>query len=163
LTIEAVLKNIFGGARIVGDKYPGYIFQLDKLAVTEGLSCLIIYRDCRDVTSSSLKEARTTWRDQRFAKRFDTAGKAARQWVDAIESMERHIDQLHVIRYEDLVTAPIQELELLGKWLSVDPGGFPAHIIRDASVGKYKSGLSDNELAAVMEIAGPTMARLGYL
>jgi hypothetical protein len=45
----------------------------------------------------------------------------------------------------------------------VDLGGFPAATIRDNSIGKYANGLSGEELATVMDIAGPTMARHGYL
>ncbi len=51
--VEGVLHSMFPQARIVGDKYPRYVFQLDNLARESGLQIVVIYRDCRDVTSSN--------------------------------------------------------------------------------------------------------------
>jgi hypothetical protein len=48
------------------------------------------------------------------------------------------------------------------RYLAVEPQGFPGKRARDTSIGKYQSGLSAEELATVLDIAGPTMARLGY-
>jgi sulfotransferase family protein len=163
--IEATLRSIFPKARIVGDKTPGYVYSLDRFVVTSGLSCLIIFRDCRDVTSSTLESVRTKWRKTPWTQTIDTAEKVAKSWVRSIEIMERHKDKIHIIRYEDLVREPRRELETLANWLGVDSSGFPTWIvrsIRDTSVGKYKTKLTDEELKTVMEIAGPTMARLGY-
>lgn len=64
---------------------------------------------------------------------------------------------------KDLIQQPERELEALGNWLGVDPSGFPKELILDDSIGKYKSGLTDEELTDVMKIAGPTMARLRYV
>ncbi len=161
--IETVLQSIFPQTRVVGDKYPDYVFWLDEFAQIDSLYRLIIYRDCRNVVSSTLKKARTNWRNKSWIKNFDTAEKIAKRWVCAIELMERHKDKLHIIRYEDLVQEPKRELEALGRWLGVNPAGFPEKRIRDTSIGKYKKGLSDEELSIVMNIAGPTMMRLGYL
>ena len=66
--IEATLLSMFPNARIVGDKYPGYAFILNRLVKADRLSCLIIYRDCRDVTSSTLKKVRTDWQGRPFAE-----------------------------------------------------------------------------------------------
>jgi hypothetical protein len=57
--VEAALKSLFPQARVVGDKYPNYVFKLDELTEVDALSCLIIYSDGRDVTSSTLKRVRT--------------------------------------------------------------------------------------------------------
>jgi hypothetical protein len=62
-----------------------------------------------------------------------------------------------------LINQPDVELKTLGSWLGVDPTGFPKEIIRDTSIGKYNIGLSDKELATVMEVAGPTMSQFGYI
>ena len=159
--IEAALRRMCPEAHIVGDKWPFYVFRLDKLAEVESLLRVIIYRDCRDVVHSTLKQARTEWKGP-WVEKMNTAEKAARRWVEAIEIMERHADKLYIIRYEDLVRQPEAELAALGEWLGVDPAGFSAHTIRDTSIGKYKNGLTDEELTTIMEIAGPTMARLGY-
>jgi hypothetical protein len=161
--IETVLQSIFPQTRVVGDKYPEYVFWLDEFAQIDSLYSLIIYRDCRDVTNSTLKKAKTTWRDKSWVKKINTAEKIAKRWVRAIEMMERHKDKLHIIRYEDLMREPKRELKALGRWLGVDPAGFPEKMVRNTSIGKYKSGLSDEELATVINIAGPTMERLGYL
>jgi hypothetical protein len=160
--IESTLRTIFPEARIVGDKTPWYMFSLDKFVATNGLSCLIVYRDCRDVTSSTLEKVRTQWRNQP-TQHIDTAEKVAKRWVHCIEIMERHKDKIHIIRYEDLVREPRRELEVLATWLGVDPAGFPEELIRDNSIGKYKTGLTDEELKRVMDIAGLAMARLGYI
>lgn len=161
--IEAGLRGILPPSDIIGDKYPDYVYSLDKLIEIKGLRCLIIYRDCRDVTSSALQMARTKWRNKQFSKKLDTAEKVAKRWVLAIELMERHSDKSYAIRYEDLIQQPERELEGIGSCLNVDSKGFPAHIIRGTSIGKYKIGLTDSELEMVMRVAGPTMARLGYV
>ena len=162
-SIEATLQSMFPKARIVGDKYPAYVFMLNQLTAAEGLSRVIIYRDCRDVTSSTLKKVRIDWRNKPFAEKLNTAEKVAKRWVHAMELMERNVDYLYPIRYEDFVRDPKRTAEALGRWLGVDPMRFPTHFIKDSSVGKYKGDLTNDELATVMEIAGPVMARVGYL
>lgn len=164
--VEATLREVFPGAGIVGDKMPEYVHLLDRLAPTSGLSSVMIYRDCRDVTSSHLKMARTSWRHQGWIRDQDTAEKVAKLWVAALESIERHRDRIYIIRYEDLVREPKRELAVLAEWLGVDPTGFPERSIRnvrDNNIGKYEDVLSEQELEVVMNIAGPTMARLGYV
>jgi Sulfotransferase family len=163
--IEATLRSIFPKASIVGDKGAGYVFELDRFVVTKGLTCLIIFRDCRDATSSTLESVRTKWRKNSWTQTIDTAEKIAKSWVRSIEVMERHKDKIHIIRYEDLVREPRRELEALARWLGVESSGFSERAIRsirDTSIGKYKTGLTNAELKTVIEIAGPTMARLGY-
>lgn len=158
--VEATLKTLFPRARIVGDKYPFYVYRLDELTAQEGLSCLIIYRDCRDVTGSMLKRVRTDWRNHQWTLNLNTAERIASRWVDAIEQMERYFDRIKTINYENLVRHSETELQALGKWLGVDPSGFQKEIIRDASIGKHRTGLTNKELEDVMKIAGSTMARL---
>jgi len=162
-TIGTVLRALFPSARIVGDKWPDYIFMLDTFAPLPEVACVMIYRDCRDVASSHLKLARTNWRQEPWIKNADTAEKIANRWVRALELIERHQDRIHAIRYEDLVQNRQQTLDALGHWLGVDPKGFRQDIVRDTSIGKFKVGLSDEEVATVLKIAGPTMARHGYL
>jgi hypothetical protein len=164
--IEATLKSIFPKASIVGDKTPGYVFLLDKFVATGRISCLIIYRDCRDVTSSTIKKARTKWSKDQWIHNLRRTENIAKRWVNSIEITERHKDKIHIIRYEDLVREPRQELEALAKWLGVDCSGFSEGVInsiRNKSIGKYKTGLTEEELKIVMEISGPTLARLSYI
>jgi hypothetical protein len=56
--VEAVLHRLRPGRRIVGDKYPPYVFHLDELCREPRLSRVIIYRDGRDVVSSRLAQRR---------------------------------------------------------------------------------------------------------
>jgi hypothetical protein len=162
--IEAALKNIFPGKDIVGDKYPEYVFKLNDLAVAESLSILVICRDCRDVTSSALRTASTAWRNMPvLRKKMDTAEKVAERWVRAMELTDSRRDRLYIVRYEDLISDKERELRALGDWLGVDSKGFDAGVIRPNRTGKYKSSLSDEDVTKVMDVAGPTMAKMGYL
>ena len=131
----------------------------------EGFSCLVIFRDSRDVASSTLLRVRTKWRSQGWTSSIDTAEKVAARWMRCIDIMERNREKIHIIRYEDLVTRPGPELERLGLWLGVDPRLFPESAvskITDSGIGKYRTGLTEQELAAVTEITGPKMESLGY-
>ncbi len=163
--IRKSLSSTFPGARVVGDKTPEYIFALDEFANVEGFSCLVIFRDIRDVASSTLQRVRTKWRRQSWTSSIDTAEKVAVRWMRCIDIMERNRDKIHIIRYEDLIARPGPELERLGLWLGVDPQLFPASAvskITDAGIGKYRTGLTEEELAAVTEITRPKMKSLGY-
>ncbi len=58
------LHGIFPHAKLVGDKYPRYVFSLEDLVREEHLKQVIIYRDGRDVVSSYLQWSRQlgrTW------------------------------------------------------------------------------------------------------
>jgi Sulfotransferase family len=160
--IQNILYSLFPKARIVGDKWPDYVFSLERFSGLKDFKQLVIYRDCRDVVSSMLIEVRTNWQTQEWTKTVDTAEKIARRWIRAIEAMERYSGNLHIIRYEDLVCNPVRELRLLSEWLDVNPNGFPVKMIQDTRIGKFQNGLSKSELKAVMKSAGPTMERLGY-
>lgn len=161
-TIEQAIRKSIGPRLVVGDKYPGYVFRLDRLTRFRGIRTVIIYRDCRDVASSTLRKVRTDWAGRRWTERYDTAGKVAERWLDAIAQMEIHAGKIFSLRYEALVQQPQPELERLAGWLGVDPAGFPAGLIRDSSIGKYRQGLTPRELETLLAVAGPTMARLGY-
>lgn len=150
-------------AQIRGDKWPHYLFLMDRFVREETLRRLVIYRDCRDVTSSFLKMARTKWHKQPWIKRMNTAARIAGRWVKGIEIMQGYADQLHIIRYEDLVTHPRVELARLGRWLGVPSSGFEVDSIQTGNIGRYKFGLTPEELDSVMDVAGSTMERLGYL
>ena len=161
--IERVLHELLPGAKVVGDKYPEYIWDLESLARDPGLSILVLCRDCRDVTSSTLEKARTDWRRMPvFVRRLNSAEKVAHRWVRAVELMEANRDRIFVMRYEELVTDVTRTLARLSEWLEIDPEGFDCERISSRSIGKYRNGLTHSELDTVMEIAGPTMARHDY-
>jgi len=161
--IEQALHPLLPGAKVVGDKYPEYIWELDGLVAAAGLSTVVIYRDCRDVTSSTLQRARTDWRRMPiFVRKLNTAEKVARRWVQAIDLMETHRDTVLIMRYEELVTEVREPLVRLSEWLGIDPAEFEVQRISSRSIGKYRRGLTHAEIDTVMKIAGPTMSRLGY-
>lgn len=160
--VELALRRLVPQAREIGDKHPMDMMRLPDLVLEENLKIIVIYRDCRDVVSSVMQKVRTDWKNKRWVGKIDTPEKIARRWVDSCLLIERYADSLHVMRYEDLVTLPAQHLHRLGEYLEVDPDGFPALNIRTNSIGKYRFGLTDRELAHVMTIAGPTMTRFGY-
>jgi hypothetical protein len=162
-TIETAYRSSFPQARIMGDKWPHYLFTLDRFVNEPDLLRLVIYRDCRDVTSSFLKQVRTTWRDASWIGKIDTAEKIAQRWLRGIEMMEHHADQVYIVRYESLLQQPQAELSRLATWLDIDPAGFNSEMIQTTSIGKFQMGLTDTELDTVMAVAGPTLARLAYL
>lgn len=161
--IEAAYRYSFPQARILGDKWPHYLFILDRFVDNPDLIHLVIYRDCRDVTSSFLKQARTTWRDAPWVSKVDTAEKIAQRWVRGIDIMEQYAAKVYIMRYETLMQQPRAELDRLADWLAIDPAGFNSGMICPTSIGKYQSGLTAAELESVMVLAGPTLARLGYV
>jgi hypothetical protein len=160
--ISSVLEPSFPAVSVVGDKYPRYVFRLRELTKDKGLRRIIIYRDCRDVTSSFLHRVRTDWQGRDFIKEVSTADRIAVRWVEAIEMMEEYQQHLHVIRYEDLVRNPAPVLRGLGEYLEVESTAFPTRHIHADAVGNYRHGLSADELESVMKVAGRTMRRLGY-
>ncbi len=161
--IERVLHHLFPRARVVGDKYPRYVFNLDALTLEPNLQRIVIYRDGRDVISSMLVKIRGDWRRLPVAREFDTVEKLAEAWVRAIEAMETHRAKLYCIRYEDLIREPREQVRALAAWLDLSAGGFRYQMVRDTSIGKYRTGLTGDELDQVIAVAGPTLARLDYL
>ena len=158
--IQRALRNCLPEARIVGDKFPYYVFILNRLVEIDDLARVIIYRDARDVASSSL--LLVSLYNQPWVRFFNTAEKVAKQWVRAIECMEQHADKLYSIRYESLVSQPEVEIDKLSVYLGVDASGFSLDLVHNNSIGKYKHRLRQDELVTVNAICGPTMSRLGY-
>ncbi len=165
LTISAVaqaLKRQFPQAKFVGDKWPQYMPLLPNFVQEDQVKIVVIYRDCRDVTSSFLEKVRTEWQTRPWAADVDTAAKIARNWVDKIDIMEKILEQIHIIQYESLIKEPEQVFAELGIWLGVDPAGFRWPKLNPTSIGKYQQGLTQAELAEVWSEAAETMLRLGY-
>lgn len=160
-TITAALRTLTPAKRVFGDKHPDYVFQLDRLAAVETLRCVFIYRDPRDLASSVVNVSRTIWQHS-FPSELREVGQVARRWVRVIGLWQEQAARVHAIRYEDLVLTPEAVLPALGNWLGVDPDGFQHQMLRADSVGKYRAGLSEQEIQDVLAIAGPTMRRLNY-
>ncbi len=159
---ESALRGLFPKKRWLGDKFPDYIWSLRNFSKRTGVRSIVIYRDGRDVVSSALLSARTAWKGRKFAGAFDTPEKNAARWVKSIQLMEECAKGIFSVRYERLMSEPEAVAEELGRELDVDPACFPIHILRGSSVGKHRTGLDPQSLAAVESIAGATLARLGY-
>lgn len=149
-------------SRRVGDKLPRYVFDLDDLARRDGLDRIVILRDCRAVTASTLARVRSGWSGRAWTERIDTPSKVAANWTRAVECVERNAARLHVVRYEDLVEDPAGCARMLAAALDVDPHGFDLALVRKPDGGKLCRFLDDRDLAAVEETAGDALRRWGY-
>ncbi len=158
---SGALRRLYPGARLIGDKHPDYVFRLDQLAQQPGLRCIAVYRDPRDVASSSREAYWAHWGPWWHADLAHPAG-IARRWLQAVDQIERCQDRIHVVRYEQLVQSPRSELDRLASWLRLDPAGLHAEWVHNSSVGKYKESLTRAEREDVIRVAGRAMARLGY-
>jgi hypothetical protein len=145
----------------VGDKLPRYVFELDDLAFREGLRRIVIIRDCRPVTASTLARVRTAWRGRSWTERIDTPAKVAANWVRAIESVERNLSRVHAVRFEDLVDDPRRCVEGIAAYLGVDARAFDTSLIRRPDP-RSDQHLDSTSRAAVDEVAGEAMRRWGY-
>ena len=161
--VEDALRKIAPQAKVVGDKRTYYNEYLPTITRNEGLVGIIIYRDARDVAASFLQKARTTWKNQAWAQKYNTAASVAQRWVTYMEMMEQFSGNHYTIRYENLVQEPNKELLALGSWLGVSAAGFQLSKIQSSSIGNFQQGLKSGELGQVLDIAGSTMARFGYL
>lgn len=159
----AISSSSKSGTPILGDKSAFYIFHLDQLVQSDIIKYIAIYRDCRDVVSSTLNKVRTDWRGRPFTTRFDNAAKVAERWVQSIESIEKHQDKIISLRYEDLIYNTAETLSTLARQIGIRVDGFQRNIIKTDRVGKHQLGLAHDELDTVISIAGPTMARMDYL
>jgi len=160
--MRRVLHRLFPRARVIGDKYPRYVFSLDRFSLVPELLIVVIYRDARDVVRSAIEQSKKDWRHTPLGARMATPAGAAQSWVRAIHAMDSHRQFVHTIRYEDLVSQPGLVVLDLAVYLGVDPGGFRYRFIKPDRVGKHKQGLTEADLAVVEEVAGVTMRRLGY-
>ena len=145
----------------VGDKLPRYVFELDDLGPREGLDRIVILRDCRAVTASTLARVRTGWKGLSWTERIDTPAKVAANWVRAVESMERNLSRVHVIRFEALLDDPRGCVESLAAYLGLDPEAFDTSLVRRPGSGPDQL-LDHASRAAVEEVAGEAMRRWGY-
>jgi hypothetical protein len=155
----AALASTSPGVAIVGDKWPQYIFRLDRFARERNLLRVVIYRDCRDVVQS-VRAQRA--RRNKLRRPDSEPGAIAAAWVRAMGALERNRERVHAIRYEDFVADPHRHLGPLGAYLGVPAGGFDVSRVGQGGVGIWRERLSPAEVDAIMRVAGETMARWSY-
>ena len=146
-----------------------------------------IVRDGRDVVCSLLEKP---WLRREQVKTDDAGvayGSYARFWVepDRLEEFEtasdarraawvwrRYVIAAHSadtplleIRYERMTADPMAAAEEIGRFLDAPSDALAAALSRahDASVGRYRADLSDEQLAEVNAEAGDLLRELGYL
>ena len=161
--VEDGLRRLFLDARLVGDKLPDYVSNLDGLACCPNLRPIVMYRDARDVVASYLDRLRNGWDRMPIFREFDTPEKIARRWISAIEAMRRHDSRVLCVRYEDLVQAPDYEVERIAEWTDPPKDGFDTSIVRPGTIGRYRERLTAKEIATVTRVAGSTLESLGYM
>ncbi|HEU5055407.1 MAG TPA: sulfotransferase, partial [Kofleriaceae bacterium] len=138
-----------------------------------------LVRDPRDVAASARRSVFGPYHPRLTAILW------REQQERALAAQEAHGARVvHLLRYEDLVARPDEEVRRLCRFLGeeLEPAMLAHHRqaaaqelaalseswrnadqpISQASVGRYRGGLSSREREAVEEVAGPLMARLGY-
>ena len=165
VTIDVIAQSMgkaLRAADVVGDKYPDYVFKLDKFCAIDALKCIVIYRDVRDVARSTLEKCRAEWRNRPFAEKMDSPEKVADRWAESVRTMRAHEDRLLAVKYEQLVQEPAATLARIGEYLGVAPNGFKADIAQPDRIGKYKDELTVKQVDQLLYVAGDEMQALGY-
>lgn len=160
-SVTEALRAGLGGARRVGDKNHDYWFQLDRLVADPNICSLLIVRDVRDVASATVLKARGVFRNYWPAEMRD-AGNVAQRWVHMVETANRNSDQIQVVFYEQLASAPQTALKQVAAVLDVDGDRFYSALEPSKMIGEYQQGLMAEELDRVLASAGDHMLSLGY-
>ncbi len=145
-----------------------------------------IVRDGRDVVCSLIEQpwlrreqARTDdagvpygayarfWVEPHRREEFETASDARRAaWVWRSYVMAaRNNDETLEVRYEEMTSDPARVGDELSPYLDVPAGPLTEALARahDASVGRYRTDLSPEQLADVEDEAGDLLRELGYV
>lgn len=161
--VEIILKHLFPHALVVGDVYSHYLFKMDGLAGSSGIFRAVVYRDCRDVVSCTLRRCQKKWFSPKHALLINTPQKIAKEWKKAIVQMQRYAEHLHLIRYEELVSDPKKVLTGFAHWLGVDLPRLNFGSVSSNYAGEWRQNLSAGDIGDILDVAGPTMLRLGYV
>jgi Sulfotransferase family len=158
------------GCRIVGDKTPGYVSQVALLATLfPDARYVHIVRDPRDY-ARSIREA---W--------GKSVPRAAQRWKQQIRKYRQEIAALPVnsvqLSYEALLAEPQLALERLCGFLGVDfrremlmldrpaenlAGTRNSLTVVSHNTGRWRSCLTEGEVALIERICGRLMSELGY-
>lgn len=160
--IQAALQEAWGGPYIVGDKMPSYVFDLGRLVRHRDLTCVMMYRDVRDVAASVLRAIKIMWSRKVFARELNSVRKVARGWLQAMNMINRFRSDILLIRYEDLIQDPQRELGRLAERIGVDPGGFSVNSVDALNAGKHRELLTGRQIALLRKWTAPVLEDFGY-
>lgn len=156
--LRHVLYRVYSNAKIIGDKFPPYARNLDQLITHENCRLVFIYRDVRDVIPSAIRH----FSDEEPSQTTHQIEKFATSWVEVMQKAHQYREKLHLIRYENLLANPKDELQHLGAYLNIDAEKFDSSFIRQDNKGKFKSELTNTQIQVIQKIAGQTMDLWGY-
>jgi Sulfotransferase family len=151
---------------------------------------LFLLRDGRDVVDSELAAFATgSWMSRRYGavrgietgERLQFLTQAAHKWVwrtDVVQgAFDAHRGPKLLVRYEELLAETEGQMQRVWDWLRLNPVALEAIVERHSFVGatsgslefaraaqpgQWRENLTDEEQARIVEIMGPTLARLGY-
>lgn len=160
-----------------GDKLPDARAARAVQSLFPETRFVLVVRDPRDNFCSYHRFARKPAIIAKYSELAEmTAASFALEWNNLNAACADYLEPLHVVRYEDMVAAPTEQLAALLEFL-----GLPPHPDVDASaerpaiyaghgtsasvaesVGRWRDELSDADVAAIEATAAPVMEQLGY-
>ena len=168
--LGSYLETLDGPVRILGERTPDHVRTLDLVRdIYPDAAVVHIIRDGRDVARSLVSQ---TWGPTDHSE-------AAREWVTGIEGaravapdLERYLE----VGYEQLLADPATHIPEIYRFLGLDDrpevieralteAGVPYNVdpaAQSVSAQKWRGGLAPDELAAVLDVAGPLLESLGY-
>jgi len=182
-----VLASINTNVGYVCDPTPRNQFYVKEITEQLGDSKFIyLYRDPRDILLSQKKK----WKARKG--RFSNTDvirtfinyhpfTISKLWVSSLNQLKKieNLENVHIIKYEDLVNQPEEFVQKMCLFLSIDfdPQMLNIHYsgssrnseeyskvkgITNASVGSWITGLNSAEIFIAEYICGKTMKKLGY-
>jgi hypothetical protein len=178
--LEDFYREAFPGRhyRYFGDKLPDPETAIALQTVYPDLRTVVMVRDPRDVLCSirSFAERSEVVTSNPFLATVTPHGLGT-YWRNVYSGLLRYARNRFVLRYEDLVQAPVERaLEIL-EWLEIATGAEDRMLIEraaaytphgtapsaEASVGRWRDELADADVAAIEAVAGELMEELRYL
>ena len=147
------------GCRVVGDKLPAYILNLEQYLLIENLRIVVIHRHPAAVIRSYLELVQGNWRKIPTLNRFDNEAAVARLWAQSVEPLRRFGDRVLTIGYESLCEDPEAECRRLGEWFEVDPEGFDTSVVEPP---RPLPCFAPRTIDEIREVAGAEAEFLGY-
>lgn len=164
------LEGLDDPVRLIGERTPDHVRTLDLVRdIYPDAAVVHIIRDGRDVARSLVSQP---WGPQTYRE-------AAEEWVTGIESaraiapeLERYLE----IGYEHLLDDPARRVPELYEFLGLATdgdiveralveAGIPYNVdpaVKQVTTQKWRGGIAGDDLADVVDVAGPMLAALGY-